>query len=71
MQKRRCRRDAQEFSASEPQKRLSLWRPVQFFYAKMGKDGRIFIPELVLAFFQDEKRQSLAGSIFEVTLEPT
>jgi len=50
---------------------LSFWRPVQFFYAKMGKDGRIFIPELVLAFFQDEKRQSLAGSVFEVTLEPT
>jgi len=37
----------------------------------MGKDGRIHIPELVLAFFQDEKRQSLAGSVFEVTLEPT
>jgi hypothetical protein len=37
----------------------------------MGKDGRIYIPELVLAFFQDEKRRSLAGSVFEVTLEPT
>ena len=49
---------------------LSSWRPIQFFYANMGKDGRIFIPELVLAFFQDEKR-SLAGSVFEVTLEPT
>jgi hypothetical protein len=36
----------------------------------MGKDGRIYIPELVLAFFQNEKR-SLAGSVFEVTLEPT
>jgi hypothetical protein len=52
-------------------RRLGFWRPIQFFYAKMGKDGRIFIPELVLAFFQDEKKQSLAGSIFEVTLEPT
>ena len=51
--------------------RLGFWRPVQFFYAKMGKDGRIHIPELVLAFFQDEKKQSLAGSVFEVTLEPT
>ena len=51
--------------------RLGFWRPIQFFYAKMGKDGRIFIPELALAFFQDEKRQSLAGSVFEVTLEPT
>jgi hypothetical protein len=29
------------------------------------------IPELMLAFFQDKKRQSLAGSVFEVTLEPT
>ena len=36
----------------------------------MGKDGRIFIPELVLAFFQDEKKKSLAGSVFDVTLEP-
>jgi hypothetical protein len=51
-------------------RRLNFWRPVQFFYAKMGKDGRIFIPELVLAFFQEEK-QSLAGHVFEVTLEPT
>ena len=50
--------------------RLSFWRPIQFFFAKMGKDGRIFIPELVLAFFQDEEKQSLAGSVFEVTLEP-
>ena len=44
--------------------------PIQFFYAKMGKDGRIYIPELALAFFQEEK-QSLAGSVFEVTLKPT
>jgi hypothetical protein len=51
-------------------RRLGFWRPIQFFYANMGKEGRIFIPELVLAFFQDEKRQSLAGSVFEVTLEP-
>ena len=51
--------------------RLGSWRPFQFFYAKMGKDGRIFIPELVLALFQDEKKQSLACSVFEVTLEPT
>jgi len=49
---------------------LGFWRPVQFFYAKMGKDGRIYIPELVLALFQDEKKQSLAGSVFDVTLEP-
>ena len=43
---------------------LSFWRPIQFFYANMGKDGRIYIPELVLAFFQDEKRQGFAGSVF-------
>jgi hypothetical protein len=36
-------------------RRLGFWRPVQFFYAKMGKDGRIHIPELALAFFQNEK----------------
>jgi hypothetical protein len=34
----------------------------------MGKDGRIYIPELVLAFFKDEEKQSLAGSVFEVPL---
>ena len=52
-------------------RRLSFWRPIQFFYANMGKDGRIFIPELALALVQEEKKQSLASSIFEVTLEPT
>jgi len=50
--------------------RLGFWRPIQFFYARMEKDGRIYIPELALAFFQDQKRQILAASVFEVTLEP-
>jgi hypothetical protein len=35
----------------------------------MGKDGRNFILKLKLSLLQ-EKKQSLVGSIFEVTLEP-
>lgn len=40
-----------------------------FFCAKMGKAGWIFIPKLTLTLLQD-KKPSLAGSIFEVVLEP-
>jgi hypothetical protein len=41
----------------------------QFFYAKIGKDGRIFIPETALAPWQNEKT-SISGVIVEITLEP-
>ena len=42
----------------------------EFFYAKIGKDGCIFIPKLTQSLLQREK-PILAGSIFVVTLEPT
>jgi hypothetical protein len=48
---------------------LNLGWDWELFYAKMGKDGCIFIPKLTLSLLQG-KRPSLAGSIFEVTLEP-
>jgi hypothetical protein len=41
----------------------------QFFYAKMEKVGRIFIPKEILSVWQDE-RANLPGCIVEVTLEP-
>ena len=42
----------------------------EFFYAKMGKDGRIFIPKAVL-FAAHGKDESLAGHLVDITLEPT
>jgi hypothetical protein len=42
----------------------------EFFYAKMGKDGRIFIPKAVL-FAAHGKEESLAGCLLDITLEPT
>jgi hypothetical protein len=41
----------------------------EFFYAKLGKDGRIFIPKAVL-FAVHGKNESLAGYLVEITLEP-
>jgi hypothetical protein len=41
----------------------------QFFYAKMEKTGRLFIPKKTLSIWQNE-RASLPGCIVEVTLEP-
>lgn len=48
---------------------LSLQSGWRFFYSKMTKDGRIYIPKLILTLLQNEK-SSLAGHILEVTLEP-
>ena len=48
---------------------INLWSGWQFFYAKMGKDGRILIPKLTLALLRNEK-PNLAGYVMEVTLEP-
>jgi hypothetical protein len=46
-----------------------LHRDWQFFYAKMRKDGRITVPNLVLNLFGSEQ-ESLAGYVLEVMLEP-
>jgi hypothetical protein len=48
---------------------LTLGRGWQFFYAKMGKDGRINIPKLTMALLQAEK-ENLEGYVLEVTIEP-
>ena len=46
---------------------INLWTGWQFFYAKMGKDGRILIPKLAL--LRSEK-PNLMGYVMEGTLEP-
>jgi hypothetical protein len=42
----------------------------QFFYTRMGNDGRIYIPKAVL-FAAHGKEESLAHYLTEITLEPT
>ena len=42
----------------------------EFFYTRMGKDGRIFIPKAVL-FAAHGKEENLAGHLVDITLEPT
>jgi hypothetical protein len=33
---------------------IDMWTGWQFFYAKMGKDGRVLIPKLTLALLRSE-----------------
>jgi hypothetical protein len=49
---------------------INVWTGWQFFYAKMGKDGRILIPKLTLALLRSEN-PNLTGYVMEVTLEST
>ena len=42
----------------------------KFFYAKMDKQGRIFIPKLTLALVANRENPNLEGCIFGVWLEP-
>ena len=51
---------------------VNVWSGWQFFYAKMGKDGRITLPKLTRELLRSERdeRQSLAGAVIEVQLEP-
>jgi len=48
---------------------INVWTGWQFFYAKMGNDGRIRIPKLTVALLRSEK-PNIAGYVMEVTLEP-
>ena len=48
---------------------IGIWTGWQFFYAKMGKDGRILIPKLTIALLRSEK-PNLTGYVMEVTFEP-
>jgi hypothetical protein len=42
----------------------------EYFYSKMGKDGRIYIPKATM-FAASGKTENAAGCLIEVTLEPT
>lgn len=42
---------------------------LHFFYAKMGKDGRILIPKLTLLALQG-REPNLTGYLIDVTIEP-
>jgi hypothetical protein len=48
---------------------VNVWGSTEFFYAKMGKDGRILIPKLTIALIGKEKT-NLVGYVLQVTLEP-
>lgn len=48
---------------------INLWTGWQFFYAKMGKDGRITLPKLQRELLRG-REQNLTGYVMEVTLEP-
>jgi hypothetical protein len=48
---------------------LGVWTSWQFFYAKMGKDGRKLIPKLALALLRSEE-PSLEGYVMDVSLKP-
>ena len=41
----------------------------QFFFAKMTKDGRIYLPELTIKLLTGQKA-NLIGQIMEIILEP-
>jgi hypothetical protein len=48
---------------------LNTWTGSEYFYAKMGKDGRILIPKLTIALLGREKTDR-AGYVLQVALEP-
>ena len=49
---------------------LSTRHWTQYFYARMSKDGRIYVPELVLLFFKSKELPDLPHCILEVNLQP-
>jgi hypothetical protein len=51
--------------------KVGIWCEWESFYGKMGKDGRILIPKLMLALLRSEsEKPDLTGYVMEVTLEP-
>jgi len=50
-------------------KPLESMERLEFYYAKMTKDGRLRVPRRVQSIFKSEK-PSLSGSMLDVTLEP-
>ena len=49
---------------------VDLWTGWQFFYARMGGDGRIVVPKLTLDLLRGDN-PDLAGYVLEVSLAPT
>ncbi|MCW4023437.1 MAG: hypothetical protein NWF01_00165 [Candidatus Bathyarchaeota archaeon] len=50
-------------------KAVNVWGNIQTFYARMGKDGRIFIPQLQVELMKNREK-NLIHYVIEVTLEP-
>jgi hypothetical protein len=48
---------------------LAVWRSWEFFYGKMGKDGRILVPKLTLRLIRS-KEPRFAGFVMDVSFEP-
>lgn len=48
---------------------VSAFTGWQVFYARMGKDGRILIPKLILALLRG-REPTLAGYILDISIEP-
>ena len=42
----------------------------EYFYTRMDKQGRIFIPKLTLTIMAREENPNVAGRILEVTVQP-
>jgi hypothetical protein len=49
---------------------VALWSARESFFARIGKDGRIVVPKLILAMLKLDK-PNLEGYVCEVTLEPS
>ena len=48
---------------------VHLWGDRESFPSKMGKDGRVVVPKLILALLKCDK-PSLEGYVMDVTIEP-
>ena len=42
----------------------------EVFLAKMAADGRLTVPKLTIQILEKSEEKSLAGAIFEVTIDP-
>ena len=49
---------------------FGVWGTPESYLSRMGKDGRILIPKLMLTLLKGDK-PNLEGHVMEVTLEPT
>ena len=63
-----CERSSR-YALSRYGKLFNVWGLSQSFRARIGKEGRILIPKLMLALLKGDK-PNLEGYVMEVTLEP-